>query len=133
VEEEIRKQAVERYLTGEQPKEIYTDLKRSKKWFFKWLRRFQTGDLDWYKDRSKAPLRRVNKTSNKKRQLIVSIRKQLESQRFAQTGVSAIKWELSKLGLDFPSDSTINRILKEEGLVKKNFLCSQRSRVSLFH
>ena len=133
MEEEIRKQAVERYLTGEQPKEIYTDLKRSKKWFFKWLRRFQTGDLDWYKDRSKAPLRRVNKTSNKKRQLIVSIRKQLESQRFAQTGVSAIKWELSKLGLDFPSDSTINRILKEEGLVKKNFLCSQRSRVSLFH
>ena len=133
MEEEIRKQAVERYLTGEQPKEIYTDLKRSKKWFFKWLRRFQTGDLDWYKDRSKAPLRRTNKTSNKKRQLIVSIRKQLESQRFAQTGVSAIKWELSKLGLDFPSDSTINRILKEEGLVKKNFLCSQRSRVSLFH
>ena len=133
MEEEIRKQAVERYLTGEQPKEIYTDLKRSKKWFFKWLRRFQTGDLDWYKDRSKAPLRRANKTSNKKRQLIVSIRKQLESQRFAQTGVSAIKWELSKLGLDFPSDSTINRILKKEGLVKKNFLCSQRSRVSLFH
>jgi transposase len=133
VEEEIRKQAVERYLTGEQPKEIYTDLKRSKKWFFKWLRRFQTGDLDWYKDRSKAPLRRANKTGNKKRQLIVSIRKQLESQRFAQTGVSAIKWELSKLGLDFPSDSTINRILKDEGLVKKNCLCSQRSRVSLFH
>jgi hypothetical protein len=133
VEEEIRKQAVGRYLTGEQPKEIYTDLKRSKKWFFKWLRRFQTGDLDWYKDRSKAPLRRANKTSNKKRQLIVSIRKQLESQRFAQMGVSAIKWELSKLGVDFPSDSTINRILKEEGLVKKNFLCSQRSRVSLFH
>ena len=133
MEEDIRKQAVKRYLTGEQPKEIYTDLKRSKKWFFKWLRRFQTGDLDWYKDRSKAPLRRANKTSNKKRQLIVSIRKQLESQRFAQTGVSAIKWELSKLGLDFPSDSTINRILKKEGLVKKNFLCSQRSRVSLFH
>ena len=133
MEEEIRKQAVERYLSGEQAKEIYTDLKRSKKWFFKWLRRFQTGDLDWYKDRSKAPLRRANKTSNKKRQLIVSIRKQLESQRFAQTGVSAIKWELSKLGLDFPSDSTINRILKEEGLVKKNCLCSQRSRVSLFH
>ena len=133
MEEDIRKQAVKRYLTGEQPKEIYTDLKRSKKWFFKWLRRFQTGDLGWYRDRSKAPLRRANKTSNKKRQLIVSIRKQLESQRFAQTGVSAIKWELSKLGLDFPSDSTINRILKEEGLVKKNFLCSQRSRVSLFH
>ena len=125
MEEEIRKQAVERYLNGEEPKEIYSDLRRSKKWFFKWLKRFQTGDLAWYKDRPKAPLRRATKTSNKKRQLIVSIRKQLESQRFAQMGVSAIKWELSKLGLDFPSDSTINRILKEEGLVKKNLLCSQ--------
>ena len=125
MEEEIRKQAVERYLNGEKPKEIYSQLKRSKKWFFKWLRRFQSGDLDWYKDRPKAPLRRATKTSKKKRQLIVSIRERLEFDPFAQVGVSAIKWELSKLGLDFPSDSTINRILKEEGLVKKNLLCSQ--------
>ena len=133
MKEEIRKQAVERYLNGEKPKEIYSDLKRSKKWFFKWLRRFQSGDLAWYKDRSKAPLRRATKTSNKKRQLIVSIRERLESDPFAQVGVSAIKWELSKLGIDFPSDSTINRILKKEGLVKKNLLCSQGCRVSLFH
>jgi len=133
VKEEIRKQAVERYLNGEKPKEIYSDLKRSKKWFFKWLRRFKTGDLHWYKDRSRAPLTRPSKISEKKRQLIVSTRKLLESDPFAQIGVSAIKWELSKLGIDFPSDSVINRVLKEEGLVKKNCLCSQRSRVSLFH
>ena len=133
MEEETRKQAVERYLNGEEPKEIYTDVKSSKKWFFKWLRRFKTGDLHWYKDRSRAPLTRPSKISEKKRQLIVSTRKLLESDPFAQIGVSAIKWELSKLGIDFPSDSVINRVLKEEGLVKKNCLCSQRSRVSLFH
>jgi hypothetical protein len=34
-------------------------------------------------------------------------------------GVSAIKSELSKAGLSFLSDSTINRILKCEDLVKK--------------
>lgn len=133
MEEETRKQAVERYLNGEEPKEIYTDVKCSKKWFFKWLRRFKTGDLHWYKDRSRAPLTRPSKISEKKRQLIVSTRKLLESDPFAQIGVSAIKWELSKLGIDFPSDSVINRVLKKEGLVKKNCLCSQRSRVSLFH
>ncbi|MGD9207385.1 MAG: helix-turn-helix domain-containing protein [Syntrophobacterales bacterium] len=127
MDEETRKQAILRYVNGASPKSIYTDLKRSKYWFFKWLKRFQNGDLYWYKDRSKVPLRSPTKTSKRVEQLIVSIREQLESEPFAQIGVSAIKWELSKLGVDFPSDSTINRILKKEGLVKKNFLCSQRS------
>ncbi len=133
MEQKIRKEAIVRYINGESVKDICTQLKRSEPWFFKWLKRFQTGDLHWYKDRPRAPLRRPTKTSDEKRQLIVSIRKQLESQRFAQIGISAIKWELNKLGADFPSDSTINRILKEEGLVKKNLLCSQGCRVSLFH
>jgi transposase len=133
MEQEIRKRAIVRYLNGESAKDIYTELKRSERWFFKWLKRFKTGDLHWYKDRSRAPLTRPSKISEKKRQLIVSTRKLLESDPFAQIGVSAIKWELSKLGIDFPSDSVINRVLKKEGLVKKNCLCSQRSRVSLFH
>jgi putative transposase len=133
MEQEIRKKAIVRYLNGESAKDIYTELKRSERWFFKWLKRFKTGDLHWYKDRSRAPLTRPSKISEKKRQLIISIRKRLESDPFAQVGVSAIKWELSKLGIDFPSDSMINRVLKKEGLVKKNCLCSQRSRVSLFH
>ena len=131
MDEETRKQAILRYVNGESPKSIYTDLKRSKYWFFKWLKRFRSGDLDWYKDRAKVPLRSPTKTRESLRQLIVSIRKQLESEPFAQVGVSAVKWELSKLGIDFPSDSTIKRILREEGLVKKNFLHSEGSRVSL--
>jgi len=133
MEQEIRKEAIVKYLNGKSPKDICTELKRSERWFFKWLKRFQTGDLHWYKDRSRAPLRREAKISERKRQLIVSTRKLLESDPFAQVGVSAIKWEFNKLGIDFPSDSTINRVLKKEGLVKKNCLSSQRSRVSLFH
>ena len=133
MEQEIRRNAIVRYLNGESPKDICIEFKRTERWFFKWLKRFQTGDLRWYKDRSRAPLTRPTKISEKKRQLIVSTRKRLESEPFAQVGVSAIKWELNKLGIDFPSDSTINRVLKKEDLVKKNCLCSQRSRVSLFH
>lgn len=133
MEQEIRKKAIVKYLNGKSPKDICAELKRSERWFFKWLKRFQTGDLHWCKDRSRAPLRKPTKISEKKRQLIVSTRKLLESALFAQIGVSAIKWELSKLGIDFPSDSTINRVLKKEDLVKKNCLYSQRSRVSLFH
>ena len=90
----------------------------------KWLKRYRAGKSDWYRDESRAPLRRSTQTSEERRALIVSTRKRLEAEPFAQTGVSAIKWELSKLGADFHSDSTINRILHKEGLVKKNLVCA---------
>jgi len=47
MEEEIRKLAIMEYVKEKQPpKEIYTRLNRSKRWFFKWLERYQTGDLE---------------------------------------------------------------------------------------
>jgi putative transposase len=125
MEQELRKQAIQRYLNDEQPKAIYTDLNRSKYWFFKWLKRYQNGDPDWYKDQPRVPRTRPTALSEIDKQRIISVRKRLESQKFAQTGASAIKWELSKSGFSFPSDRTINRVLKREGLVKKNRVCFQ--------
>ena len=125
MEQELRKQAIQRYRNNEKPKSIYTDLNRSKFWFFKWLKRYQSGDPDWYKDLSRAPNTRLTALSEIDKQRIISVRQRLESQKFAQTGASAIKWELSKSGFSFPSDRTINRILKREGLVKKNCVCCQ--------
>jgi putative transposase len=125
MEQELRKEAISRYLHGEAPKAIYSDLKRSKYWFFKWLKRYQTGEPDWFKDKSRAGLHRPTQLSEIEKQRIVSVRTRLESERFAQIGASAIKWELSKSGYNFPSDRTINRVLKREGLIKKNFVYSQ--------
>ena len=125
MEQELRKQAIQRYRNNEKPKSIYTDLNRSKFWFFKWLKRYQSGDSDWYKDQSRAPNTRPTALSEIDKQRIISVRQRLESQKFAQTGASAIKWELSKSGSSFPSDRTINRVLKREGLVKKNFVYCQ--------
>jgi transposase-like protein len=125
MEEEIRQNAVQRYLKGEKPKTIYTDYNRSKKWFFKWLKRYRTGQKDWYKDQSRTPLSNPGRISEIEKQRIIEVRKQLESEPFNQTGASAIKWELTKSGFDFPSDRTINRVLKREGLVKKNSLYRQ--------
>jgi len=125
MEQELRKQAIQRYRNNEKPKSIYTDLNRSKFWFFKWLKRYQSGDPGWYKDQSRAPNRQPTALNEIDKQRIISVRKRLESQKFAQTGASAIKWELSKSGLNLPSDRTINRVLKREGLVKKNFLRCQ--------
>jgi hypothetical protein len=126
MEQDIRKKAINLYLKGEAPKSIYSELNRSKNWFFKWLKRYQTGDPDWFKEKSRAPKRKTTAISEIDRQRIISVRKRLDSHKFAQIGVSAIKWELSKSGYGFPSDRTINRVLKTEGLVKKNFLHSQR-------
>jgi len=127
MEHEQRKKAIHRYLKGETPKTIYTDLKRSKHWFFKWLKRYQTGEPEWYKGKSRAPVNRPTQLGEIEKQRIISTRQRLESEKFAQIGVSAIKWELSKSGYSLPSDRTINRVLKREGLIKKNFIHSQRS------
>ena len=133
MEQKLRKEAIKRYQKGEEPKTIYTDLGRSKNWFFKWLKRFKTGDPEWYRDKSRAPKNRPTAISEIDKQRIISVRKHLEDQKFAQIGTSAIKWELTKSGLSFPSDRTIHRVLKREGLVKKNCLRSQRCRVPIFH
>lgn len=128
MEEDLRKEAIRRHLLdGESPKTIYTSINRSKEWFFKWLKRYQSGDTDWYKDRSKAPLTRPIEISPQEKEIIIATRARLESELYAQVGVLAIKWELHKLGLSIRSDSTINRTLKREGLVKKNSLYSQGS------
>ena len=126
MEQDIRKKAINLYLQGAKPKSIYTELNRSKNWFFKWLKRYQSGDPDWYKGKSRAPRKSPKAISDIDRQRIISVRTHLDSQKFAQIGASAIKWELSKSGHSFPSDRTINRVLKKEGLVKKNFVHSQR-------
>jgi len=133
MEQKLRKKAIKRFLQGESPKTICTDLERSKNWFFKWLKRYQTGEPEWYKGKSRAPLNRPTQLGEIEKQRIISTRQRLESEKFAQTGVSAIKWELNKSGYSLPSDRTINRVLKREGLIKKNFVYSQRRRIPVFH
>lgn len=132
-EETLREMAVKQYLQGKDSVSIYRDMGRSKKWFFKWLHRYRSGETDWYRDQSKAPQSHPRKISLEMRKLIVNVRNQLERNIYAQIGAFAIKWEFKKLGLTPPSDSTINRTLRREGLIKKNSLSPQRGRVSLFH
>jgi transposase-like protein len=71
MEEETRRKAIERYLSGESPKSIYDDLKRTKQWFFKWLRNYQSGDPHWYKSKSTAPVHRPFEIDETRRQQII--------------------------------------------------------------
>ena len=122
---------MEQFVQEKSPASIYGDLGRSRPWFYKWLHRYQSGQDDWFKDESKAP-HHPHKTPEDTQNLVTNIRLQLEETPFAQIGVSAIRWELRKLGVPPPPDWTINRILKREGLVQKNSLHSQGGRISLF-
>ena len=126
MEQDLRQKAINLYLKGVTPKSIYLELNRSKNWFFKWLKRYQTGDPNWYKDKSRVPKKKSTAISKIDRQRIISVRIRLDLQKFAQIGASAIKWELSKSGFGFPSDRTINRVLKQEGLVKKKLRTFQK-------
>ena len=126
-EQELRRQAIDRFKNGESPKAIYKDLGRTKQWFFKWLKRYQSGDPQWFKSRSTVPHRKPKQLQEEDRRRIITLREQLQRQSFSQIGVSAIKWELHKAGAPIPSDRTINRVLKQEGLIKKNTLRPQGS------
>lgn len=132
-EETLRKMAVEQYVQGKTPVSIYSEIGRTRPWFFKWLRRYRSGDSEWYKDQPKTPHGHPHETPPEMKNLVRNIRIDLEEHPYAQIGTSAIKWEFKKLGVVPPSDRTINRILKREGLVKKNSLYPQGSGISLFH
>ena len=131
-EETLRKMAMQQALQGKAPVSIYREMGRSKRWFFKWLQRYESGGTEWYRDHPRIPHSHPDQTCQGTRDLLIQIRRQLEENPYAQIGTSAIKWECQKLGVTPPSDSTINRILRREGLVKKNSLHPQGGGISIF-
>ena len=101
-EETLRNMAIKQYLQGKDPVSIYREMGRSKKWFFKWLRRYRSGEADWYRDQLKTPQSHPRQISPEMRKLIVNVRTQLERNIYAQIGAFAIKWEFKKLGVTPP-------------------------------
>lgn len=117
MEEHIRRTAIYRYLAGEKPVDIYSNLGRSKQWFFKWLRRYETGDSYWYREQSRKPNHQPIRTPIDLEQTVINIRNRLDSTKYSQIGVVAIQWEMKKIGIKTLPAWTINRILKRNGLI----------------
>lgn len=118
-EYEVRKKAINRFLLGESPFQIYKDLGRTKPWFFKWLKRYNSGDPDWFADKSRAPHHSRNKISKELEEEIVETRSQLMQSKYCQVGANAINWELSKKEMEPVPVSTINRVIKRRGLTRR--------------
>jgi putative transposase len=109
--ERDRRRAVERFLAGESPAAIYVSLGRSPRWFYKWLERFDTGDPEWFKERTRRPHKSPARTEREVEELVKVVRLSLyNGDRFC--GAQAIQWEMEELGVrPLPSLRTIGRIL----------------------
>jgi len=118
-EEQLRIEAITRYLKGKAPHSIYKDLNRCKSWFFKWVKRFHQRNHQWYRELSRAPKSSCRALDPSMEQLIVQIRRSLEATKYAQRGAGAIAWELTKLSLEPPPVWAINRVLKRHHLIEK--------------
>lgn len=124
-EELDRINAIQRYIKeGERPVDVYSTMRRSKKWFYKWLNRYKSGRDNWFKDLPKKAKRIPNKTNEQIELVIVETRKLLmdgveESVKYSCVGAEAIQYHMEKMGYspsEIPSLSTIKRIIKHNKL-----------------
>ena len=118
-EEQIRKKAIRLYLEGTSVSDACSKLDCSRPWFYKWLRRYQGGDSEWYRERSRAPRRVANKTPKDTEEQVLKIRSRLENSKYSQIGAMAIQWEMEKLGIEPLPSWTIDRILKRHNVVRE--------------
>ena len=120
-EEQLRAEAINRYIAGERPTDICRELGRSRTWFYKARRRYGQQGRGGLKSQSRAPHRVANRTDEKTEQAIVRIRQAImkgkdPALRYSNIGAETIAAELERAQISPPSLATINRILHRQGL-----------------
>jgi len=116
--EALRIKALKQHLAGQSPKVICQELSMSKRWLFKWIKRYQSGKRDWFKEKSKTPYTIYRKTSSEIEKKVVTIRRFLEESKVSQIGAINIQYQLQILQeKEIPQVWTINRILRRNHLV----------------
>ena len=114
-----RQVAVERYGRGEALASICSSLGRSRRWFYKWLKRSQEGGPEWYREQSRRPKGNSRRTSASVERQVVEARRTLDAEDLF-CGDQAIAWELEEAGASQrPSLRTIGRILSRHELVQR--------------
>ncbi len=114
----LRKQAVDLHLKGLTKTDIASKVGRSRQWVHKWIKRYlEVGGDSWYKPLSNSPIKISIKTSIDIERSVISIRKALDGRKYSQKGALSIMYELHQMGINSPSITTINRILKRHNLV----------------
>ena len=107
-----RKKAIEMYLKGTPFFDIITELKVSERWFYKWLKRYNSNPSgSWYEEESKRPKNIQSKYSDEQVEKVKRIRSQLLIDKYSQVGAVNIQYKLLEENENIPV-WVINRILK---------------------
>lgn len=118
-DEEDRKVAIERYRESESVSAICASLGYSRDWFYRWLRRYEAGDREWFKEHSRRPNHQPLRTAGEIEEIVKLIRTSLHN-RAEFCGAQAIRWEMEEQGVrPLPSIRTINRILARNELTHR--------------
>lgn len=128
-EHQKRIDAVKRYYSGQRASYTYKSLGKTKRWFYFWLKRYDTNDANWYKDKPKTPKVSPSKTPKEIETLVCNTRNKLVKTKYAQRGALAIQWELKKLEAPHVYIWTINRILKRNNLIKQPEIYEKRNKL----
>ena len=92
---------------------------RSRRWFYKWLKRSQEGGPDWFQEWSRRPKGNARRTAAALERQVVDARRQLDDEGLF-CGDQAVAWRLTELGVSpLPSLRTLGRILVRHGLVQR--------------
>lgn len=114
-----RRRAIERHLGGEAPVAIWRSQGRSKNWFYRWLRRYQSKAADWYKERTRRRQNYPDRTPEEVERAVKVVRLDLYNHDLF-CGSQAIRGELEDLGIkSLPSLRTIDRILSRNELTHR--------------
>ena len=118
-EEALREGALAMRQHGKSVSEIARELNHSRQWVYKWLSRYSNGQSGWSSSISNAPRTRPNKTPSPLVDEVKAARLELERSPHHESGAYAIFHHLKEKGIEPPSVATINRILKQHGLVRE--------------
>lgn len=118
-EEWLRRRAVERCVRGEKPGAICASLGRTQRWLYKWLKRFQGGNPEWYREHSRRPEHVPGRSPEDIEAIVKFVRLELYN-RGEFCGAQAIRWRLEDEHVSpLPSLRTINRIVSRHGLTHR--------------
>jgi len=115
-----RRKAMRLTLRGLRPKEIRTQIPRSRCWLWKWQSRYHALGWSGLKSQSRRPKHCRPRYSKTIRRRIVQIRRHLEQAKLGLIGIKAIQheWDWRYPKQPRPSPSTIYAILHDAGLLR---------------
>lgn len=115
-----RRKAIRLTLRGLRPKDIRKQIARSRRWLWKWQRRYQDWGRRGLKSQSRRPHRCHHRYSESVYRRVVRIRRRLEHAKVGLIGFKAIQreWGRQYHGQALPGKSTVYAILHAQGVLR---------------